>query len=158
IIGDSGSGKHELAQVLARLVLPSAGRVSVDGSDLATLPTAVLGRRLAYVGATPYLFTQSLGDNLLASLRHVPMPEVERADPARARKHQFHLREARLSGNIDFDIEAEWIDYEAAGVADRAALIERVVAILALVELDQDVYLLGLRSQIDPARRPEAAE
>jgi len=156
ILGASGSGKQELALLLARLILPSAGRISVAGNDLATLATAVIGRRAAYAGAAPYLFTQSLGENLVSSLKFRPLPEPQ-GDPAHQRRWLAQLQEARLSGNIELDAEADWIDYEAAGVKDQAGLRDRLVEVLRKVELDQDVYLLGLRGQLDPAARPEAA-
>jgi len=156
ILGPSGSGKYELALLLARLLWPSSGRISVNGSDLATLPTAVIGRRMAYAGATPYLFNQSLGDNLLASLKFRPLREPH-YEPPRAKKRLVQTHEARLSGNIDLDIEADWIDYETAGVKDEAGLRDRLVEVLRKVDLDQDVYLFGLRGLLDPVARPEAA-
>jgi putative ABC transport system ATP-binding protein len=156
ILGPSGSGKQELALLLARLLFPTAGRIGVNGSDLATLPTAVIGRRMAYAGSTPYLFNQSLGDNLLASLRFRPLREPH-YEPPRAKKRLVQMNEARLSGNLDLDIEADWIDYETAGVKDQAGLRDRIVEVLRKVDLDQDVYLLGLRGQLDPTARPEAA-
>src|SRR5271168_3454885 len=51
IIGQSGSGKNELALLLARLIRPTSGRITIGGTDIATLPTAVTGRRIGYVGA-----------------------------------------------------------------------------------------------------------
>ncbi|HTZ76324.1 MAG TPA: ABC transporter transmembrane domain-containing protein [Stellaceae bacterium] len=156
IVGQSGSGKQELALLIARLVAPSLGRVSIAGQDLATLPEAAIGRRMGYVGAMPYLFTQSLGDNLTASLKHVPLRAPD-YDAARLKKLRRWTREAALAGNIDYDINADWIDYQAAGVEDRAELTERVVDVLRLVDLDHDVYMLGLRGSFDPASRPDAA-
>src|SRR5581483_526809 len=50
LVGQSSSGKTQLALLLARLEMPTSGRISYDGLDLATLPTAVIGRRVGYVG------------------------------------------------------------------------------------------------------------
>jgi energy-coupling factor transporter ATP-binding protein EcfA2 len=111
---------------------------------------------MAYAGPTPYLFSTSLGDNLLASLKFRPLREPD-YDPGQAKRHQLRVHEARVSGNIDLDIDADWIDYETAGVKDQAGLRDRVVEILRKVGLDQDVYLLGLRGHLDPAAWPEAA-
>ncbi|MGH7061742.1 MAG: ABC transporter transmembrane domain-containing protein, partial [Stellaceae bacterium] len=77
IAGQGGSGKNELALLLARLVRPTSGRITIGGLDLATAPVAVVGRRIGYVGATPYLFAGSLRDNLLLSLRHAPLRPAE---------------------------------------------------------------------------------
>src|SRR5215831_14497223 len=57
ILGPTGSGKQELALLIARLLWPPSGRIAVNGNDFATLPTAVIGRRMAYAGPTPYLFS-----------------------------------------------------------------------------------------------------
>ncbi len=156
VVGQSGSGKQELALLIARLVAPTLGRVTIGGTDIATLPDAVIGRRMGYVGSMPYLFTQTLGANLTASLKHRPLTEPD-YDPPRAKRMRQRVREARLSGNIDYDIDADWIDYEAAGVKDAADLTERVVEVLRLVDLDQDVYMFGLRGSINPDARPDAA-
>src|SRR5213075_533132 len=77
VIGQSGSGKNELALLLARLVRPSSGRITIGGADLAELPVAVIGRRIGYVGGTPYLFAGTLRDNLLLALRHIPLRPPE---------------------------------------------------------------------------------
>ena len=82
-----------------------------------------------------------------------------RADPSEVhdRKRQVALEEARRAGNLALDIEADWIDYEAAGVQDEAGLRARTVEVIRLVDLDQDVYALGLRGRIDPKREREIA-
>src|SRR5436190_15369869 len=115
IIGQGGSGKNELALLLARLVAPTGGRITIGGLDLAKLPTAVVGRRIGYVGAAPHLFAGTLRDNLLFGLRHIPVRAADyTAETAKRQARQTY--EARRSGNIDFDLHADWIDYEAAGV------------------------------------------
>ena len=157
ILGGTGSGKQELALLMARLLWPTSGRIGVNGHDFATLPTAVIGRRMAYAGPAPYLFSTSLGDNLLASLKFHPLREPE-YEGARAKRHQWQREEARLSGNIDLNVDADWVDYDAAGVKDQASLRDRVVEVLQKLGLDQDVYLLGLRGQLDPKAWPEAAQ
>jgi ABC-type multidrug transport system fused ATPase/permease subunit len=156
IIGQGGSGKNELALLLARLIRPTTGRVTIGGIDIATLPTAVLGRRIGYVSATPYFFLGTLRDNLLLGLRHTPV-QPAKYEPAVARRRAVQLREARLAGNIDLDLHADWLDYEAAGVADREILSTRISEVLAALDLDEVVYVLGLRWRLDPEAHPEAA-
>src|SRR5205085_12485105 len=80
IIGQGGSGKNELALLLARLIRPTSGRITIGGTDLATLPFAVVGRRIGYVGATPYFFAGTLRENLLLGLRHGPVRPAEYED------------------------------------------------------------------------------
>ncbi|HKS89704.1 MAG TPA: ABC transporter ATP-binding protein/permease [Stellaceae bacterium] len=154
VIGQGGSGKSELALLLARLLRPTGGRIAIGGHNLAELPVAAVGRRIGYVGATPYLFAGSLRDNLLLSLRHRPLRPAE-YEEAEERRRTRQLAEARQSGNIDFDLHADWVDYAAAGVADRPALTRRIAELLAELDFEEDVYNFGLRGHIDPAADPE---
>src|SRR6516164_5193868 len=156
VIGQGGSGKNELALVLARLIRPTGGRVLIGGMDLATLPTAVTGRRIGYAGAAPYLFAGTLRDNLLLGLCHHPIRPAE-CDPATVKRRSAQIYEARRSGNIDFDIHADWVDYDSAGVADKEGLSARIAEVLARLDFDEVVYTLGLRWRLDPEAQPEAA-
>jgi len=156
IIGQGGSGKNEVALLLARLIRPTSGRIAIGGIDIVTLPTAVTGRRIGYVGATPYLFAGSLRDNLLLGLRHRPVRPAE-YDGAAAKRRSTQIYEARRSGNIDFDIHADWLDYDAAGVPDTKGLSRRIVEVLTRVDFEETVYTLGLRWRLDPEANPEAA-
>ncbi len=157
LVGDATSGKDHLTMLLAGLVPPSGGSIQIGGHDLARLPEGVTGRRLGYVGPDAYLFPQSVRENLVYGLKHRPLAEAER-DEAAQRRHRWLLAEARKTGNIAFDPEAEWIDYEAAGCDGPEALDQRLIEMLHLVELDNDVYRFGLGRTIDPQRRPEVAE
>jgi putative ABC transport system ATP-binding protein len=156
IIGQAGGGKGELAQLLARLTPPSGGRITIGGVDIAELPLAVIGRRIGYVDATPYLFSGTLRDNLLSGLRHHPVLPASHNEET-AKKRAKELVEARRAGNIDFDIDADWIDYESAGVADAETLSQRIAEVLAELGFEDDVYGFGLRGHVDPETSPELA-
>jgi putative ABC transport system ATP-binding protein len=156
VVGQGGSGKNELALVLARLIRPTSGRILIGGMELANLPTAITGRRIGYVGAAPYLFAGTLRDNLLLGLRYRPVRPAE-YDPATAKRRSTQIHEARRSGNIEFDLRADWLDYGSAGVTDAAGLSERITEVLARLDFDDVVYTLGLRWRLDPEAEPEAA-
>jgi len=156
VVGQGGSGKNELALVLARLIRPTSGRILIGGMDLTALPTAVTGRRIGYAGAAPYLFAGTLRDNLLLGLHHRPIRPAD-YDPATAKRRSTQIYEARRSGNIDFDIHADWLDYESAGVGDKESLSARITEVLARLDFDEVVYTLGLRWRLDPEASPEAA-
>lgn len=150
-----GSGRDELAQLAARVLLPSSGQIRLGETDYATLPESVTGRRAAYVGATPYLFSASLYDNLVYGLRHRPMRAGEHEEPPERRRRR--LSEAMLSGNATHDTRADWIDYAAAGCDGPADLKARILTVLTMVNLDDDVYAMGLSRTVDPEQRPEVA-
>jgi putative ABC transport system ATP-binding protein len=155
IVGQSNSGRNLIPQLFARLVTPTSGRLVIGETDLNSVPLAVSGRRIGYVGPITYLLSTSVRDNLLLGLRHRPnrLPDDGSADEqSRARE----IEEARKSGNIDYDIAADWIDYQQAGVSDAAGLELRMAEVLRLVDLEEDVHLFGLRGRLDPDRQPEA--
>ena len=157
IVGGGGSGKEELGQVLARLLAPTSGRITLGGRDMAELSQAITGRRIAYAGQAVSLMSASLRDNLLYGLKHRPLGAPD-YDEGTAAARENDLMEARLSGNFDADVNADWIDYQAAGADGQAELTERALQVLHLVDMDEDIYQLGLRGNIDPARRPEVTE
>lgn len=153
LVGPAGGGKDELAMLLARLLLPSSGRLQVAGRDLAELPESVTGTRLAYLGPNPFLFSASLRDNLVYGLKRRPVRDARYSAPE-ATLRQRALAEAARAGNSALDSQADWIDYAAAAVEDSAALDRRLVNLLHAVELEGDAYRMGLRGTLDPQRRP----
>jgi putative ABC transport system ATP-binding protein len=156
VVGGAGSGREAVALALSRLVEPLSGSVSIGGRDLFELPETVTGRRLSYAGTEPYLFPLNVRENLLYGLRHRPLGERNYEGEAK-RYRDVAVREAKRSGNPTFDVAADWIDYEAAGVANAEELEARLIEVLKLVDLEEDVYQLGLRGTINPAERPNLA-
>ena len=156
IVGSGSSGRDDLALLLARLLKGSAGRIDLDGHRLDDLPETFTGRRLSFAGPVPYLFSTTLRENLQYGLRHRPLVPGAGPDSAGAGRERY-VRDARAAANIDADPTADWVDYGAAGVADRAELDRQCVGMLCRVDLGDDLYRFGLRGTIDPDDRPDLA-
>ena len=157
IVGPSGGGKEELGLLAARLAVITGGRAHLDGAALAELPQAAFGRQAAYVGPAASLFNASVRENLLFGLRHRPLRPAN-AVPGEAASREAWFAEARRTGNSDADLDADWVDYEAAGTAPGEAMARRMTEVLAAVGLDEDLYALGLRGVVDPDAHPGLAE
>lgn len=157
IVGASGSGKEELTQLLARLLMPTGGNLKVGPHDLDNLPQAVTGRRIGYVGPAAFLFATTLRDNLLLSIRHSPIRERDLEAAEAALLEQDRIDAARTGNSLD-DFGADWTDYASAGVDSEAALQERILELMRLVDMEDSVYQLGLRGVLNPSRRPEFAD
>ena len=143
-VGPVGAGGEYLAEAFARLVEPSGGRILLDGTPIETLPDAVTGRRIGYAEAGTYFAQSSLRDSLIYGLRHAPLRETEK-DP---RQEKLRRLEAVASGNPETDVADDWIDYEAAAATGPEDLLVRLREILAVVDLENDVYRLGLRGRM----------
>jgi putative ABC transport system ATP-binding protein len=150
-VGPVGAGGEYLAEALARLSEPSTGRILLDGKPIETLPDAVTGRRIGYAEANTYFPQASLRDSLIYGLRHAPLRPVEKD----SRQEKRRIIEARASGNPDTDVTDDWIDYEAAGATGPEDLLERLREVLVVVDLENDVYRLGLRSHMPEAQTEE---
>ena len=151
-VGPVGAGGEYLAEAFARLVEPSSGRILLDGTPIETLPDSVTGRRIGYAEANTYFPQSSLRDSLIYGLRHAPLRPAEKD----AREEQAAgCIEALASGNPDTDVADDWIDYEAAGATGPEDLLERLREVLVIVDLENDVYRLGLRSRMPEAQLAE---
>jgi putative ABC transport system ATP-binding protein len=64
ILGPSGAGKTTLLRLCNRLEVPTRGRVTLDGADLATLDPLALRRRVGMVFQQPTVFAGTVRDNL----------------------------------------------------------------------------------------------
>lgn len=157
IVGGARCGKDELLLAVAGLVAPTRGKIVIGGHDVALASEALYGRRVAYVGATGYVFNSTIGDNLYYGLRHRPPAEPNYPESERAKQAAL-AKESLAAGNTPDDHALDWTDYRAAGVANRDGLTEKAIEVLRVVDLDREVYQLGLRGRIDPRKNPDLAD
>ena len=156
VVGGQGSGADRLAHVVAGLKRPSTGKLLAGALDLLTSPEAVTGRQIAYVGPETSLFSGTLRDNLLYSLKHRPTRDAAYDESGRAQWERLRTEAAR-AGNSLHDVRADWIDYAGAGVEDVESMNARAIEVLSIADMDDDVYQLGLQSSVDPEAAPELA-
>ena len=157
IVGGGGSGKDDFSMLLARLLMPTGGTLSLAGAKMPDLPESFTGRHLAYMGPAPYFFSTTVRENLIYGLKHRPLKAPE-YDSDGQKLRDDYVADANFAGNTDLDPNADWIDYEAAGVTDHETLDQKLVEIVRQVDMSADLYQLGLRGSIDPESRPEMAE
>jgi ATP-binding cassette subfamily B protein len=123
LVGVTGSGKSTLISLLARLHDPPHGMVFVDGVDVRDIPLATLRGAIGFVPQEPFLFSDTLADNVAFGL---DAQEYERERGAKA------LAERNEQGR-----SAKPSPRQASGqVAERD---ERIRAAAAVARLDKDV-------------------
>jgi ATP-binding cassette subfamily B protein len=64
VVGPTGSGKSTLVSLIARLFDPTEGQVLIDGVDNRRLPLALLRRAIGFVPQEPFLFSETIEQNL----------------------------------------------------------------------------------------------
>jgi len=79
LVGATGSGKSTLISLLPRLYEPEAGRVLIDGADVAGVDPSRLRREIALVTDDPFLFSATVHDNIAYARPGATRAEVERA-------------------------------------------------------------------------------
>jgi ATP-binding cassette, subfamily B, bacterial len=82
LVGHTGSGKTTVMSLVAKLYLPTAGQVLIDGHDLGLATSSSLHRQLASVTQENFLFTGSVADNL--RLGKPDATDAEMSEAARA--------------------------------------------------------------------------
>ena len=83
LVGPSGGGKTTLVNLIPRFYLPTAGRVLLDGQDLATIRLADLRRQIALVSQEIVLFNDTIAANIAyGAMANASTEAIERAADA----------------------------------------------------------------------------
>jgi len=156
VVGELNSGAEALCDVLAGVLVPATGRVSLGATPLNEMPESVTGRRIGYIGPRTYFSQASIKDSLLYSLKHASEPpdnyEVFGDHP-----NELVIEEILSSGTTELVSSTDWIDYEGAGIADQDELNQRLLRATEFAGIASDIYDLGLRGTLDPVKQPESA-
>jgi putative ABC transport system ATP-binding protein len=134
IVGPSGGGKSSLVRLINRLDDPTAGRILLDGADIAGLDPLLLRRKVAMVQQRPFMFPGTLLHNLQRPLvyRKEPVPAAESPVVRRI------LELARLTPNL-LDRDARNL---SVGQQQRACLARAVITSPRVLLLDDPTSAL----------------
>ena len=64
VVGPSGGGKSTITSLILRFYTPTAGRITINGVDIATMNVKSLRRRIGIVQQEPVLFSGSIAQNI----------------------------------------------------------------------------------------------
>jgi putative ABC transport system ATP-binding protein len=106
-----------------------------------TAGTSVLYRACVLVRSDARVYAGDMRQNLRQGLQFRP---VRPADDVMA---EARRAEARLTGAPEDDIADDWIDAREAGYADHDAVDRRMLSLAGALELEDDIYTIGLASK-----------
>ncbi len=76
LVGPTGSGKSTLVDLLPRLFDPPAGSVLIDDVDIRTIPLPVLRGAIGYVPQEPFLFSDTIAENVAFGVGGTALPDA----------------------------------------------------------------------------------
>jgi len=79
IIGETGSGKSTLVNLMLRLHEPPAQSILLDGVDIRRMPLRQLQDAIGYVAQDIFLFSGSVRENILLGVENGELAQVEEA-------------------------------------------------------------------------------
>jgi len=143
LVGRSGSGKTTLARLLPRFHAPSAGRILLDGRDLAEYDLDALRRQIALVGQQTVLFD----DSIEANIRYGQLADASRAEVEDAAR-QAHAMEFidQLPDGLDTRIGAAGVQL-SGGQKQRIAIARALLKNAPILILDEATSALDAESE-----------
>ena len=102
LVGPTGSGKSTLISLLARLHDPPPGTIFVDGLDVRTLPLDTLRGAIGFVPQEPFLFSDTLADNVAFGLD--ARSPADGLDPAAQAARHDRIVTASSVARLDKDV------------------------------------------------------
>ena len=142
IVGSSGSGKSTLTKLLQRLYVPQAGRVTIDGVDIAQIDPAWLRRQIGVVLQENLLFNRSIRENIALANPAMPLDQAILAAKL-AGAHDFILG---LPHGYDTPIEERGTNL-SGGQRQRLAIARALVTGPRILILDEATSALDAESE-----------
>jgi lipopolysaccharide export system ATP-binding protein len=99
LLGPNGAGKTTTFYMIVGLIQPFAGRITMDGDDITSMPMYKRARRgVGYLSQEPSIFRKlTVEDNILAILETLPISSAERRERLETLLDELSIKHLRQS-------------------------------------------------------------
>jgi ATP-binding cassette subfamily B protein len=146
ITGRTGAGKTMIVNLITRMDDPDKGQILLDGHDIRRFPLEVLRRNIGIVPQEPFLFSDTIADNIAYGLPEDDGPE----------RFELIRRTARLV-QLDGDVEGFPLGYQttlgergvtlSGGQRQRTALARAIIRDPAILILDDALSAVDTQTE-----------
>eukprot|EP00980_Cylindrotheca_fusiformis_P014873 scaffold4061_cov108-Cylindrotheca_fusiformis.AAC.1 len=142
-VGPSGGGKSTVVKMLERFYDPTAGTVSLDGTDLKDINVKHLRSMIGYVGQEPTLFATTIEKNIRYGNLSATREEVEEA----ARQANAHDFISSFTDGYDTQVGDKGAQL-SGGQKQRIAIARVLVSRPKILLLDEATSALDSESEL----------
>ncbi|MBN1478910.1 thiol reductant ABC exporter subunit CydD [candidate division KSB1 bacterium] len=142
LVGRSGAGKTTLISLLLRFFDPASGSILIDGSSLVDVDVDAWRQQITWVPQHPFLFHQSIADNLRLARPQATDAELKSA----AQRAHIHDLFATLPNGYD-TIIGERGARLSGGQAQRLALARAFLKETSVIILDEPTSYLDRETE-----------
>ncbi|WP_149805079.1 ABC transporter ATP-binding protein [Mesorhizobium sp. NFR06] len=143
LVGHSGSGKTTFVKLIQRLYDVNAGRILIDGHDIAQVEQASLRSQIAIVQQEPILFHRSLAENIAYARPGATQAEIEHAAKL-ASAHDFIVNLPKGYGTLVGERGVKL----SGGERQRVAIARAFLADARILILDEATSSLDSESEV----------
>ncbi|MDP8994294.1 MAG: ABC transporter ATP-binding protein/permease [Pseudomonadota bacterium] len=142
VVGPSGAGKSTLSRLLFRFYDPTAGRIAIDGQDIAQVTQASLRAAIGIVPQDTVLFNDTIGYNIAYGREGASKAEIEAA----ARGAAIHEFVARLPQGYETRVGERGLKL-SGGEKQRVAIARTLLKDPPILILDEATSALDSRTE-----------
>ncbi|MGW8189819.1 ABCB family ABC transporter ATP-binding protein/permease [Sphingomonas hankookensis] len=153
VVGPSGAGKSTLARLLFRFYDPTAGRITIDGQDIAQVAQASLRSAIGIVPQDTVLFNDTIGYNIAYGRADATAAEIAEA----ARGASIAPFIASLPDRYDTRVGERGLKL-SGGEKQRVAIARTLLKNPPVLILDEATSALDSRTEADILDTLEAIE
>ncbi|QHE54044.1 ABC transporter ATP-binding protein [Pontibacillus sp. HMF3514] len=147
ILGETGSGKSSLTQLIPRLYEPTSGTIYIDGQDSSEINIKALRKQVGFVPQEAHLFTGTIRENIAWGKDDATNEEIQRA----AEEANIHRFIESLAEGYDTQIGQKGVNL-SGGQKQRLSIARALVKKPSVLVLDDSTSALDANTEADILR------